>query len=125
GLAEAVRRGGRVLLVGEGRLHLLAQLAAPDIVGRKHKNGLQLPCDALETTGVEPASIARRVGPFDAILAIAVTCEDPLFSATLEAARARGAKIYCLCLGRARVENRVTLAVDVPEGRPHHVPGHV
>ena len=125
GLCEAVRRGGRLLLFGEGRLHLLAQLAAPDIVGRRHRNGMQLPADVLDVSSGDALTIARRVGPFDAMLAVASSCEDPLFAATLEAAKARGAKIFCVCVGRARVEGRVTLALDIPEGRPHYIPGHI
>lgn len=122
-MAEAVRRGGRILLVGEGRLHLLAQYAATEIVGRRHQSGVRLPADVLDLSLGDANAVARRIGPFDAIFAVAGNCEDALFNGTLEAARARGARVLCVCVGRARLEGRADLAVDVPESRPHHVPG--
>jgi len=125
GLSDAVRRGGRILLFGEGRLHELARYLAPEVLGRRHKNGLQLPVDILDTSSGEPLQAARRVGPFDAILAVAAGAEDPLFMGVLEAAKARGARIYCVCTSRARVEGKVTVAVDAFEARPHYLPGHV
>ncbi len=125
GLAEACKRGGRILLICEGRLDLLARYLAGEIVARRHKNGGQLPADLLDCASGDPQAIARRVGPYDAILAVATTCEDALFAGALEAAKARGGRIFCVCLGRARVEGKVSVAVDVFESRPHYMPGHV
>lgn len=124
-IADAVRRGGRLLLAGERRLHLLAEHAAGEIIGRRHGSGVQLPAGVLDMTLGDPQAIARRIGPFDAVLAVAGDCEDALFTGTLEAARARGAKVIAVCVGRARLERRADLAVDIPEQRPHHVPGLV
>src|SRR5438105_212873 len=67
-IAEAVRRGGRLLLAGERRLHFLAEFAAGEIVGRRHGSGVQLPAGVLDMALGDPAAIARRIGPFDAVL---------------------------------------------------------
>lgn len=124
-MAEAVRRGGRLLLVGERRLHAIAQYAAAEIVGRRHRSGVQLPAEALDVSLGEPAAVARRVGPFDAVIAIARNGDEALFNGTIEAARARGAKVLCICVGRTMLQGRADVAVDIPETRPHHIPGLV
>ncbi|GIW70607.1 MAG: hypothetical protein KatS3mg102_0149 [Planctomycetota bacterium] len=122
-IVDTVREGGRLLLVGEGRLQLLADHAATDVVGRRHHDGSQLPAAVLSPLPEGPQAAARCIGPFDALIAIADTCEEPYFAGVLEAARKRGAKVLCLCIGRARLEGRADVAIDIPEPRPHRVAG--
>ncbi|RME73509.1 MAG: hypothetical protein D6776_06925, partial [Planctomycetota bacterium] len=124
-MAETVRGGGRLLLFGEGRLHLLADHAATDVVGRRHQDGSQLPTDVLVPSPEGAAATARRIGPLDALLCVVGDCVDPMFCSVLEHARKRGAKVLCLCIGRARLEGRADVAIDVPEPRPHRVAGLV
>ncbi len=124
-VAATVRKGGRLLLFGEGRLHLLADHCATDVVGRRHRDGSQLPADVLAPSPEGPAATARRIGPFDAVLAVVGDCVDPFFCAVLEAARKRGARVLCICVGRSRLEGRADVAIDVPEPRPHRVAGLV
>jgi phosphoheptose isomerase len=124
-MVETVRKGGRLLLFGEGRLQLLADHAATDVVGRKHHDRSQLPADVLEPSPDGAAATARCIGPFDSLLSVVGDCEDPFFCSVLEAARKRGAKVLCICIGRSRLEGRADVAIDVPEPRPHRVAGLV
>ncbi|MHC4390103.1 MAG: SIS domain-containing protein, partial [Planctomycetota bacterium] len=124
-MVQTVRRGGRVLLVGEGPLHTLAEYCALSVVGRARSQGPQFPADPLILHKAGALATARCIGPFDALLAISNRCEEPPFIELLEAARARGAKVICLCVGPSRLEGRADVAIDVPEARPHRVPGLV
>jgi phosphoheptose isomerase len=122
---QCVRRGGRIVLVGEGPLHAIAEYAATEVVGRQRSSGSQLPVDPLALDPAGAQATARCIGPYDTVLALSGTCKTPLFREILDQARSRGAKILCLCLGPSMLEGRADVAIDLPEPRPHRVPGLV
>lgn len=124
-IVEAVRNGGRLLLVGEGDLHLLTTHAATAIVARRHQDGATLPAEVLhyKARGVDDS--ARSIGPFDAIVAVVGAGDSPDLEKLFAAARDRGARVLCVCLGRARLAGRADIAIDVTEPRAHRVPGLV
>jgi len=122
-VVAAIRRGGRVLLLGEGHLHPLVEYLARAVVGRDRPTGPSLAADPIAIHPAGAQATARCIGPFDVLLGISERCEEPLFRGVLDAARSRGAKVLCLCVGPSRLEGKADLGVDIPESRSHRIPG--
>lgn len=126
-IAEALRRGGRLLYVGAGTSGRLATLDAaecpptfgtrPEQVQAVIAGGSRALCEAVEGAEDDAAAgglemDARGVGPSDVVVGIAASGETPFVLGALRRARQRGAAtIAVACTPRSSLEAACDLAI--------------
>jgi phosphoheptose isomerase len=136
-LASAFRRGGKVLLCGNGGSAADCQHLAAEFVNRLSKDFPRpgLPAIALTTDSSVLTSVANDTGPNeifarqvealgkagDVLVAISTSGESPNVLRAVEAAHAAGLKTVALTGSTGRLAREATASIAVPSASAQHI----
>jgi phosphoheptose isomerase len=136
-LASAFRRGGKVLLCGNGGSAADCQHLAAEFVNRLTKDFSRpgLPAIALTTDSSVLTSVANDAGvseifarqvetfgkPGDVLVAISTSGDSPNVLRAVEAAHAAGLKTIALTGSGGRLSREATVSVAVPSASVQHI----